>query len=122
MKWNSGNSRTPQPTEAWQKFKEYEVQMIERNINYDIVEVDFPKIHCYRNLGNIHLPVTVEPPVYAADENAVAKVDGVDGITDFDVEIALFLVNEVKRPGEKIKVKFKLSKNVQAIMRDAGVL
>ena len=122
MEWNNkGNERKPAMKFSNDVFGEYFFEMEKNNINYDIVEINVPKIVCLQGLAN-HMIPNYNGPAWRAKEGEVAKVDGVDGPTHCDINVALFLVDIMKQDREKQAIKVRLSKNVQAIMRDAGVL
>lgn len=123
MYWNDGRSRKPEAKFANDLFREYNRLMDLNNINYEIVEIEIPKLMCASRLGQLREETRYdEAPEWRAKEDEVARMGGDDLVTPYDISIACFLIDVMKREGEKQAIKVKLSKNVVDILRSEGVL
>ena len=117
-----GNERRPSEKHIQDYFRDYEVFMDKNNINFEVVEIEVPKILCARNLGNLRVAPTYDGPVWRADENAQDKVDGVDEVTPFDIDLFCALCQICKQNGLKQKIKIKVNKNIKQMLMSEGIL
>ena len=119
-----GNERTPAMKFINDIFKEYYYEIDKNNVRYDIVTISVPKHICASNLGNMHVQTRYDqmPPWRVDNKEIEVRVDGEDKVLAHDVSIALFLIDVMKQDVEKMEIQVKLTKNVQAIMREAGAI
>ena len=122
MKWNSGNSRTPQPKFIADYFREYNLYMEEHNINAYVVEIEVPQLICVTGLGNLRVLPKYDGPKWRADDNAVDIVREKDDVTPFDVDLLCSLAELIRQNAMKQKIKILVNKNLKDMLNSEGLI